>query len=103
MKRPDPKSTTGTGQPSGADDAFVKAYPSVWSYLADETWDDGKDRQPSALSLTWKEGCWQLALNDKALKQSLYTCAPTQKEALGLMEKALRDGTGVWRSWKRGK
>jgi hypothetical protein len=46
---------------------------------------------------------WQAALNDKALKQSLYSAAGTQKAALKLMEEALSTGSGVWRPWKRGK
>lgn len=102
MKRPDAVSASPSSQ-SASDEAFAKAYPTLWGYVADCQWDDGKNRETSALSFTWKEGLWQLALNDKALKQSFYTAAGTLQSALKAMEKALLDGSGQWRPWKRGK
>lgn len=103
MKRPDSSTSPSSVGPPVTDTAFSAAYPLVWSYLSESTWDDGKPRETSALSFTWKDSSWQVALNDKALKQSLYSTASTQKQALKLLEEALATGVGAWRPWKRGK
>lgn len=103
MKKPD-KVQAGAIEATGqADERFAKAYPLLLTYLLDVFWDDGSPREPSALSLTIKDGLWQAALNDKALKQSFYSSGPDMAAALKLLEKALQDGVGAWRSWKRGK
>lgn len=104
MKRPEVKLAGGSAA-SGAcsDDVFVKKYPNILIYLTDASWEDGKDRELSQLSISVRNGAIALALNDKALKQSLYTQADTLTEALKLMEGALQDGSGEWRAWNAGK
>lgn len=103
MKKPDPVERKRMQTEGLADDLFVKACPLIGEYLLTDAWDDGTPREPSALSVTLKDGMVQLALNDKALKQSLYSTAPTLKEGMKLMEACLRDGKAPWRAWKAGK
>jgi hypothetical protein len=103
LKRPTEKQSSSAENTGCPDAAFVNAYPQLLAYLTDAYWEDGKPRELSSASFTLKDGLWQLAVNDKALKQSLYTAGPTIKDCLRLAEKAIADGSGQWRLWKRGK
>ena len=103
LKKPDPAERKRIAVEGLADDLFVKKLPSIMEYLVTEQWDDGSPREASALSVTIKDGLIQVALNDKAMKQSLYTSAATLQDALKLMEGCLRDGKAPWRVWKAGK
>lgn len=104
MKRPDvdkPK-TGGDGSPMH-DEWFSKKYPTIVMYLTDGKYDDGAARELSALSVSVADGDVLIALNDKDLKQSVYTQSSTLQDALKLMEGALKDGTCQWRPWRAGK
>lgn len=104
MKRPDSKaSKASSGRGLCSDEAFVKRYPCIVEYLTDDVYDDGGAREVSVLSVSIRDGSISLALNDKDLKQSLYTQAETLQGALMLMEGALKSGVGEWRAWKMGK
>lgn len=104
MKRPESKVAGGPLSGGGCtDEGFMKNHPTIVTYLTDTTWDDGSNREVSALTVSIRDGSMCLALNDKDAKQSLYTQAETLREALKLMEGALKDGSGVWRPWKMGK
>lgn len=100
-----PEATEGSMRPGTpvSDAALGGRYPTVVAYLSDDKWDDGKAREVSVLSIGIQDGGVNLALNDKALKCSLYTRAETLKEALKLMEEALVAGTASWRFWKGGR
>ena len=104
MKRPDAKVAGGhmaAGQAS--DEVFSRKYPNITLYLTDDKYEDGGVRELSALSVSVREGNMLVALNDKDLKQSMYTQADTLTEALKLMEGALAGGQAEWRPWKSGK
>jgi hypothetical protein len=103
MQKPTKPEAVRSGPAVFPDDTWLKKYPVLCNYLLDDRWDDGTSREPSALSLSVRDGMIALALNDKALKQSLYTQAGTVVAALALMEGALKDGTGMWRPWNAGK
>jgi len=104
MKRPEAKVAGGKlGSVPAIDDAWVKKYPTIIQYMTDDQYDDGGARETSALSITIRDGDFLLALNDKDLKQSIYTQAHTLTDGLKLMEEALRDGKAQWRPWKAGK
>lgn len=104
MKRPETRvQGKGGGAPPNVDEAWVKKYPTILSFLCDETYDDGGPRELAALSISIREGDFLLALNDKDLKQSVYTQAHSLTDGLKLMEEALRDGKAQWRPWKAGK
>lgn len=104
MKRPDHVASEPTpgGQPIG-DEIWGKKYPHIVEYLTCAAYDDGGSREPSALSVRVEGADIQLALNDKDLKQSLYTQATTFTDAMRLMNEALGSGKGQWRPWKGGK
>lgn len=103
MKKPTQSQSKAVGQTTMCDETWNKSYPTIVMYLVDDQWEDGTAREPSSLAVTFRDGLIQLALNDKDLKQSLYTSAGSVKEALGLMEKALAMGVEAWRPWKSGK
>lgn len=103
MKKPSgvqEKSVASCGCP---DPAWVKAYPHICEMLVTSAWDDGTSREPSAVTISIRDGAVQVAVNDKALKCSAYSSAGSVQEALKLMEAALKDGLPIWRPWKVGK
>lgn len=104
MKKPDvqtkPARLSGT---VGTEDGILKKYPRIVEYLTTDAWEDGSAREPSALSVMMRDEDVLLALNDKDLKQSLYTQAESLTEALKLMEGALATSKGAWRPWNAGK
>jgi len=104
VKKPTGK-TAGARTPSGdfPDQLWLEKFPTICVFMTDDKWDDGTPREVSVLSVSVRDGMMALALNDKDLKQSMYTMAETVAEALGLLECALADGTGQWRPWKAGK
>jgi len=104
MKRPDTAAATSTATTNPLEnEKWIGKFASVSEYLATTKWDDGTPREPSALSFTVADGGCLVALNDKDLKQSIYTSADTFERALKLMEEALVSGKAVWRPWKAGK
>jgi len=103
MKRPSPTQAAAAEATGCCDEVWGKKYPSIVEHMTCAKWDDGGAREPSSLAITFQGGRAQLALNDKELKQSLYTTAGSVVEALGLLEKALASGVGEWRQWKSGK
>lgn len=104
MKRPDkPDAASGSPGSLAGEDAILRKCPTILMYMCDTKYDDGAEREPSALSICIRDGEVLLALNDKDAKQSIYTQAGTLSDALKLMEAALRDGKATWRPWKSGK
>lgn len=84
-------------------DKWLGKYKHVCEYLVTTKWDDGSPREPSAISVSVSDGALMIALNDKDLKQSIYTSAETLQEALKLMEDSLASSKVTWRPWKAGK
>jgi len=84
-------------------DKWLGKFKCVCEYLLTTKWDDGSPREPSAISVSYTDGALTIALNDKDLKQSIYTSAETLQEALKLMEDALEGSKATWRPWKSGK
>lgn len=97
MKRPDKAqlgSTTG-GKPVGG---FIsELYPLLWTYLTDDTWDDGKPRERSTLMLICEGGVLKVWLNDKALRRSVWVTGESPEDAMGALEQGLRDECLPWR------
>jgi len=103
MKKPSKDELASAAQTGLTDAQFASKYPMLTSHLVDEKWDDGTARTPSTFSLSVKDGVWQLGINDKSLKQSLYTSGPSLNACLQLAEKAIADGTSAWRKWGKNK
>ena len=98
MKRPNEIPTT---RPEGTwpDEKWIETYPTICEHLGDATWDDGKPRTPSTISLSCQEGRIVVALNDKEMHKSLYRSGESVEEALRAIEKALVDPGADWRAW----
>jgi len=103
MKKPSVDQEKVVGVYGHADEGFVKKFPQINTYMTDAKWDDGTPREPSTLTWSVTSAGWQVALNDKAVRRSYYCTAPTQAEAMKLLEKALADGVDAWRPWNVGK
>lgn len=103
MKKPPLETTSaGTSVPL-SDEGFMKKHPVLYEYLTDVKWDDGTAREPSTLSLFVEDGRFKAALNDKAMRRSLYVSGDRFQDAILALEKALTGQTPDWRVWKAGK
>lgn len=99
VKKP-PLATTAEGKVTPlTDDKFAKKYPTVLEYLTDVQWDDGTERERSTVSLFIEDGAFKLALNDKALRRSLYVTADTMEAAFSVLERSLQAPQADWRGW----
>jgi len=97
MKRPEASvREEGAAMP---DEKWVKAYPTISEYLVTAAWEDGASREPSTLVIKVQNGVILAAVNDVALKRSLYCSGDTVDMALRSMEKALQSPTADWRKW----
>ncbi len=85
------------------DNEFVKKWPTVLSYLSDDTWDNGDTRKTSTLTLFIEESAFKIALNDRDLEQSVYLTGESLRDVLDATEKCLRSNTADWRPWNRAK
>lgn len=99
MKRPDMKNTDKSEHVPVADDGFTKKYPTLHMYLTDAAWEDGSSRECSTISLFVEEGRFKAAMNDKALKRSVYVAADTLTGVLQALEKAVGSPEADWRAW----
>lgn len=104
MRKPDSVvGVSGEATASLEEDKWLGKFKCVCEYLTTTKWDDGSPREPSAISVSVSDGALTIALNDKDLKQSIYTSAGTLQEALKLMEDSLASSKVTWRPWKAGK
>lgn len=103
MKKPSKEQEQAASKTGCPDAVLSNTYPRIMEYLTTEKWEDGSSRTLSKLGICVQDGLISVALNDGALKQSLYTQAGSLGEAMKLLEKALEAGSGNWRSWKAGK
>jgi len=98
MKRPDASSEPAA--PGEMPDAkFREKFPLLSAHMADDRWDDGKDREVSTLVFKVEDGLIVGALNDREARASLYRTAETMEGASKALEKALGDGKADWRPW----
>jgi hypothetical protein len=72
------------------------------AHLSDLAWDDGQVREPSAITVRAEGTRFNVALNDRDAKASLYVTADTLDEALEALEAALKRPGADWRPWKAG-
>lgn len=100
MRRPTADQLAASAQLSCTDVEFVRKYPTLAEYLTSVRWDDGKPREPSGLAIDMSGGTVRVSVHDRALRQTLYTDAPSLDEALDLVEGVLRAGNAPWRRWR---
>jgi hypothetical protein len=100
VKKPTKEESESAAEVGCTDPSWVQKYPTLLEYLTSAVWDDKSPREVSTLSIRIEGGQFQLGLNDKAMKRSVYTTASTLTEALKLLEGCLAHGKEPWRSWK---
>jgi len=107
MKRPEP--VVANGEPGVfPDPKFAERYPLLAAHMADDRWEDGKDREVSTLTYKVEDGHLVAALNDREGRQSLYRSSETMEGGCKALEKVLGSPGADWRPWsgagkKRGK
>ena len=99
MKRPE-AAPTHNGEPGVMPDTkFAERYPLLSAHLADDRWEDGKDREVSTIVYKVEDGHIVAALNDREARASLYRTGDTLEAATKALEKALGASGADWRPW----
>jgi hypothetical protein len=99
VKKPEVGAAAATGSQGCSDERLKKKYPTLVEWMSETKWEDGSVRETSSISFTLEGGIPKLALNDRALKRTLYLTADTLEVGLEALERHLRAGTGDWRAW----
>lgn len=85
-----------------ADDPLVLAYPVLWSFLTDRTWDDGSPREPGSMLLFEQDGMMKSMLRDRNDSTCLWVAARGLTLLLGTLEASLCDPGADWRLDRKG-
>lgn len=93
--------TPGTSQEVPVDPKFAERYPAMWEFLTMTTWEDGKERKPSKMSLSVVEGRWCVCFVDDASKRIAFLSGLTFQELLTSLEKRLASDGMEWRAAKQ--
>jgi len=99
MKRP--PSDTGRdrgGKPDICD--LAEKYASLWEFLVETEWEDGKRRQPGTLLIFSEEGLFKGMLNDKDAGRIAFCAGDTLEAILDVVDLGLRDMKLDWRKSK---
>jgi len=79
------------------DEEFKEAYPNLYSYLFDKSYDDGQSRMTATLSMFTDDNCLKLVINDRDNKRSAFIEAPTLMGLFAELEAGLRDDSLEWK------
>lgn len=102
VKRPDKAAGVKgeNGKPSG--EGLAQSYPTLWAYMTDDMWEDGKPRARSTFLVFCDGSEVKLWLNDKALKRTAWFAGESLLHALEGLEEALQTDTLSWRAAQTG-
>lgn len=101
MKRPIPVPVDPKGRKWECPDSWIfEAYPNLAAGLCDPWWDDGKPREVWTVKFSYQGGACNVAINDAAAKQVLFTTAASLEDAFEAIEAALESGRASWRKSK---
>ncbi len=78
----------------------LKELEALLEYMTLERWEGGGAREPATVTVFFEGGGLRLALNDRAMRRSMYVTAGTVEAGLRALDKALRSSSGDWRAWK---
>ena len=98
MKKPE-SGVTPTWLGKFPDEKWLKVFPCLCEYLADETWEDGTGRELSTLTIKSQEGHVLAVLNDVAMRRSLYVAGESVEQAVKALERSLGSPGADWRPW----
>lgn len=102
MKKPAASGRIQDNSTGFSDPVFRAAYPAVFEHLADTTWEGGGTRETSTMVLRVEGGRFNVALNDREAKASMYVTADTVEEAIQAIEAMLQTDNADFRPWKGG-
>jgi hypothetical protein len=101
MKRPDAAARIAGSPSVTSDEESSLLFPSLWSYLTETVWEDGKARQVATLTVFCEDGLVKICLSDRALERSGWVSAGSLNEALSSLEAKLTSDCFEWRKAMR--
>lgn len=102
MKKPSPGKSTAVASGGFSDSVFKAAYPLLYEHMADTTWEGGGSRETSTVVVRIEAGRFNVCLNDREAKASLYVTSDTVEEGLQALEAMLASDNADFRPWKGG-
>lgn len=97
LLRPARSASRGGSPLVPVDPECVEAYPSLLSWLSDDSWADGEARQRSTLLVVIEGDQWKACVIDKDSDATLWASARTLGDLLAAMEARLTDPDADWR------
>lgn len=97
MTRPGPAIPAGLAAVQAAASRFKNDHPTLWGYLAEAEWDDGKARKTSTLTVFIEDGTVKLCLNDRDLGRTAWVTGHSLEDAIDGLELRLCDDSAEWR------
>jgi len=97
LSRPDPSRHNGVKEEPFSDVEFCSKYPTLYAFLTDRTWDDGKPRVTSTLLIFLEHDVLRICINDRDSNRSAFITGQTIEEALTSLEARLCAETLEWR------
>jgi len=83
------------------DEDFFEEWPTVWEYLSETRFDDGKPRETSTVLIFVDAERLKVCLSDREANEVAFVSGATFKEAMDALERGLAGGTLDWRPGKR--
>ncbi len=97
LLRPARTGGRGTGPLAPVDPECLECYPSLLSWLSDDSWADGEARQRSTLLVVVEGDQFKACVIDKDGDATLWASARTLGDLLAAMEARLSDPEADWR------
>lgn len=99
MKRAVPSMNDATdGKPDICN--MAENFASLWEFLVEDEWDDGKRRVPGTIMLFREEQQFKAMLNDKDAGRIAFCSADSLETLLSVVDLGLRDSRLDWRKSK---
>lgn len=88
---------TPAALPAMSGDALSLAYPVLWSFLTQDTWEDATPRETGSLLLFTDSGVLKCMAKDKANGMCLWVSARSLTELLFVLDRNLTEVNADWR------
>jgi len=97
LQRPLPGQYNGPREDPFSDVNWASLYPTLYSYLTERVYGDGKSRVTSTLLIFLEDGVLRICINDRDNNRSAFITGQTIDEALASIEAKLCGDTMEWR------
>jgi hypothetical protein len=87
--------------PVFVDNDFQRDFPTLYQWLTETKWDDGKQRKTTTLMLTVDDGTLKAWVHDRDGRRSAWVSGTTLDSVLEAVDGRLQDNRMEWRSDKR--